>query len=264
MKQPKIKALFFDIDGTLVSFKTHKIPASTTEALERAKANGVEIYISTGRPTPLITVLGDIEHLIDGYITANGAYCFAHNEDVCLHAIPANDVETMVEAATRQHFFCVLVGTKNLCIYQPDEKFQRIFVDMLQVKAFEQGVTIDEILKEPILQMSPFITPQQEEALMQKLTGCLSGRWHPEFTDVTSRWADKGQGLHAMARHLDFSMEETMAFGDGGNDISIIEQAAVGVAMGNSVEELKKVADYVTTSVDEDGVKNALERYGVI
>ncbi|MFR5270705.1 MAG: HAD hydrolase family protein [Hoylesella buccalis] len=63
-----------------MSFKTHKIPASTTEALERAKANGVEIYISTGRPTPLITVLGDIEHLIDGYITANGAYCFAHNE----------------------------------------------------------------------------------------------------------------------------------------------------------------------------------------
>lgn len=67
-----------------------------------------------------------------------------------------------------------------------------------------------------------------------------------------------------MARHLDFSIEETMVFGDGGNDISIIEQAAVGVAMGNSVPELKKVADYVTTSVDEDGVKNALERYGVI
>ena len=133
MKQPKIKALFFDIDGTLVSFKTHKIPASTTEALERAKENGVEIYISTGRPTPLITVLGDIEHLIDGYITSNGAYCFAHNEDICLHAIPANDVETMVDEATRQHFSCVLVGTKNLCIYQPDEKFRRIFVDMLQV-----------------------------------------------------------------------------------------------------------------------------------
>lgn len=256
--------MFFDIDGTLVSFQTHKIPASTTEALEKAKANGVEIYISTGRPKALVTVLGDIEHLIDGYITTNGAYCFAHGEDVCLHAIPGNDVETMVEEATRQRFSCVLVGTKNLCIYQPDEKFQRIFVDMLQVKAFEQGVAISEILKEPILQLSPFITLQQEEALMQKLTGCLSGRWNPEFTDVTSRWADKGQGLHAMARHLDFSVEETMAFGDGGNDIPIIKQAAVGVAMGNGVPELKKVADHVTTSVDEDGVKNALERYGVI
>lgn len=54
----KIKALFFDIDGTLVSFQTHQIPASTVQALEEAKANGVQVYISTGRPLSLITVLG--------------------------------------------------------------------------------------------------------------------------------------------------------------------------------------------------------------
>ena len=54
----KIKALFFDIDGTLVSFKTHKIPQSTVDALEQAKKNGVEVYISTGRPQLLITNLG--------------------------------------------------------------------------------------------------------------------------------------------------------------------------------------------------------------
>ena len=72
----KIKALFFDIDGTLVSFKTHKIPQSTVDALEQAKKNGVEVYISTGRPQLIINNLGQIEHLIDGYITTNGARCF--------------------------------------------------------------------------------------------------------------------------------------------------------------------------------------------
>ena len=66
----KIKALFFDIDGTLVSFKTHKIPQSTVDALEQAKKNGVEVYISTGRPQLIINNLGQIEHLIDGY------FCF--------------------------------------------------------------------------------------------------------------------------------------------------------------------------------------------
>ena len=71
-KNSKIKALFFDIDGTLVSFQTHRIPQSTVEALEKAKLNGVKIYISTGRPIILITNLGQIEHLIDGYITTNG------------------------------------------------------------------------------------------------------------------------------------------------------------------------------------------------
>ena len=83
----KIKALFFDIDGTLVSFRTHKIPQSTVDALEDAKRNGVAVYISTGRPIMLINNLGQIEHLIDGYITTNGARCFVGNHTVCLHQI---------------------------------------------------------------------------------------------------------------------------------------------------------------------------------
>ena len=78
----KIKALFFDIDGTLVSFRTHKIPQSTVDALEDAKRNGVAVYISTGRPIMLINNLGQIEHLIDGYITTNGARCFVGNHTV--------------------------------------------------------------------------------------------------------------------------------------------------------------------------------------
>ena len=64
-------ALFFDIDGTLVSFQTHEIPPSTILALTQAKANGSRVYISTGRPPIIITNLGAIEHLIDGYVTTS-------------------------------------------------------------------------------------------------------------------------------------------------------------------------------------------------
>ena len=70
--------------------------------------------------------------------------------------------------------------------------------------------------------------------------------------------ADKGKALIAMAAHEGFKVEETMAFGDGGNDIPIIRQAGIGVAMGNARDEVKEAADYVTTSVNEDGVRNAL------
>lgn len=63
------KALFFDIDGTLVSFNTHEIPASTVDALEQAKANGLKVFIATGRPRQLINNLSAISHLIDGYVT---------------------------------------------------------------------------------------------------------------------------------------------------------------------------------------------------
>ena len=117
---------------------------------------------------------------------------------------------------------------------------------------------------EAILQVTPFCTVEQEALLMPTLENCTSGRWHPAFTDITARGADKGKGLHAMADYLGLNIEETMAFGDGGNDISIIKEAGVGVAMGNAGEELKQVADYITTHVDEDGVKNALIKYGVI
>ena len=83
-------------------------------------------------------------------------------------------------------------------------------------------------------------------------------------TSITADGADKGKGLAAMARHFGLDISETMAFGDGGNDISIIRRAGTGVAMGNAGDNVKAAADYVTTSVDDDGVMNALVHFGVI
>ena len=93
---------------------------------------------------------------------------------------------------------------------------------------------------------------------------CVSGRWHPEFTDITANGADKGKGILAIARHEGFDPSHTIAFGDGGNDTSMILQAGIGIAMGNAIDELKQQADYVTTSVDDDGILNALRHYEVI
>ncbi|MCQ2251393.1 MAG: HAD-IIB family hydrolase, partial [Bacteroidales bacterium] len=84
------------------------------------------------------------------------------------------------------------------------------------------------------------------------------------FTDITDQSADKGTGLEKMAEYLGLKIEETMSFGDGGNDIPIIKRAGIGVVMGNATDEVKQFADYVTTSVDEDGVFNALRHFNVI
>ena len=93
---------------------------------------------------------------------------------------------------------------------------------------------------------------------MPTLRNCTSGRWHPAFTDITAADADKGKGLHAMADYLGLNIDETMAFGDGGNDISIVREAGVGVAMGNAGDALKEVSDVVIGRVDEDGIYNFL------
>ena len=82
--------------------------------------------------------------------------------------------------------------------------------------------------------------------------------------DITSAMADKANGIRAIADRLGIDISETMAFGDGGNDESMLRAAGVGVAMGNALDSVKAHADYVTTDVDNDGVWNALKHFGII
>ena len=90
------------------------------------------------------------------------------------------------------------------------------------------------------------------------------GRWHPAFVDVTAKGNTKQNGIDQIIRHFGIKLEETMAFGDGGNDISMLRHAGIGVAMDNANDNVKAVADYVTTSVDEDGIAHALEQFKII
>lgn len=257
-------ALFFDIDGTLVSFKTHEIPASTISALTQAKANGSRVYIATGRPPIIINNLGAIEHLIDGYITTNGALCYVGAEVVTCQPIPKQDVMTCVRDCQEKGNSLIVVGRKDVAVLDPKGDVDRIFRLMLAVKDLDKASPLDVVLEQDILQLTPFFPADYEPDLLARMPQCVSGRWHPEFTDITANGADKGKGILAMARHEGFDPSRTIAFGDGGNDTSMILQAGIGIAMGNAIDALKQQADYVTTSVDEDGILNALWHYHVI
>lgn len=264
-KRPDSKyALFFDIDGTLVSFKTHEIPASTIFALTQAKANGHKIFISTGRPPLIITNIGAIEHLIDGYVTINGALCFVGNEVFRCKSIPEDDVQTIVQDAQEKKYGLIIVGEKDVAVLDPQGDVNRIFCEELAVENLSLTKPLDVVLGQRILQLTAFFPEDYEDGLMRRAPGCTSGRWHPEFTDITAKGADKGEGILAMAEHLGLDPQYTIAFGDGGNDTSMIRTAGIGVAMGNALESLKRDADYTTSSVDEDGVQNALKHYGLI
>ena len=266
MKQEETQkyALFFDIDGTLVSFKTHEIPASTIFALTQAKANGSRVYIATGRPPVILTNLGAIEHLIDGYITTNGALCYVGDQLVCCQPIPMQDVMTCVNDAQEKGYSLIVVGRKKVAVLDPKGDVDRIFRQMLAVKNLDKASPLDEVLQQDILQLTPFFPADYEPQLLARMSQCVSGRWHPEFTDITANGADKGKGIQAIARHEGFDPNHTIAFGDGGNDTSMILQAGIGVAMGNAIDALKQQADYITTSVDEDGILNALRHFGVV
>lgn len=265
MKDSKISALFFDIDGTLVSFKTHEIPQSTVDAIARAKANGVGIYISTGRPLQIITNLKAIEPYIDGYITTNGALCIVGGKTIACKPIPQHDVDLLIADAARSDYTVLVVGESGVRIFNHKPVFDEIFVSQLKVTNIDPSLDATETLRsEHILQLTPFFNIEHEEQLMPRLKNCVSGRWNPEFTDITAFGADKGKGLEAMAAHLGLDISQTMAFGDGGNDVAILQRAGIGVAMGNAGEEAKAAADFTTTTVDDNGIRNALLHFGVI
>lgn len=260
-----IRSLFFDIDGTLCSLKTHEIPLSTVKALEQAKTKGVKVFISTGRPIQIITNLKAIEHLIDGYITTNGAYCFVNGEVVRCTPIGKTDVKVMLDDADKYDYPCIVAGDRGLAVYgNHKETVDRVFREELNVDNIDMKKPAADIIAGNVLQITSFFPASHEQALMAQTTGSGSARWHPEFTDITSVEADKGKGLEAMAAHLGLDIAETMAFGDGGNDISIIRKAGIGVAMGNAGEYVKAAADYITASVDDDGVMKALLHHAVI
>ena len=254
-------ALFFDIDGTLVSFKTHQIPASTILALTQAKANGHKVFIATGRPPLIITNLGAIEHLIDGYVTINGALCFVGNEVISCKNISKDEAQLVVRDAQEKGYGLIVVGEQDVAVLDPVGEVDRIFRGQIAVENLDQVRPLDEVMKQRILQLTPFFDSDYERSLMARISGCTSGRWHPAFTDITANGADKGEGIMAMVSHLGLDPKRTIAFGDGGNDASMIRTAGIGIVMGNALDSLKQEADYVTTSVDEDGVLNALRHF---
>ena len=171
---------------------------------------------------------------------------------------------TCVNDAKEKGYSIIVVGRKDVAVLDPTGAVERIFHQMLAIKDLSKAAPLEEVLQQDVLQLTPFFSAEYEKEIMARMPNCVSGRWHPEFTDITANGADKGKGILAMARHQGFDPKHTIAFGDGGNDTSMILQAGIGIAMGNAIEELKQQADYVTTSVDEDGIFNALQHFNVV
>jgi Cof subfamily protein (haloacid dehalogenase superfamily) len=260
------KALFFDIDGTLVSFQTHQIPQSTLSALQQVHDRGHKIFIATGRPRFIINNLTALQSLglIDGYVTMNGSYCYIGDEVVYEKAIPRADADAIVHFCRDYKYSCVVVGRDHIVACHPDDVLRHVFYETLNVPPFHELSFDDYGQIAPILQFTPFITAEEETHLAPFMTHCESGRWHPAFTDITAKGNTKQRGIDEIIRHCGMPLSQTVAFGDGGNDVSMLRHAAIGVAMGQASDEVKDAADYVTASVDEGGIQKALQHLGLI
>ena len=138
-----------------------------------------------------------------------------------------------------------------------------IFYEHLGVKEFPEE-DFDKAIRRDVYQITPFFNAEQEKEVLPQALGCEFGRWHPAFVDITAKGNTKQNGIDQFIKYFGFKLEETMAFGDGGNDIGMLRHAGIGVAMGNAKGDVKAAADYVTDAVDEDGIFKAMKHFGII
>jgi len=260
-----IKALFLDIDGTMVSFQSHCVLPATAESLLKVRENGVQTFVSTGRFSADINNLGDLP--FDGYITLNGACCMrslaAGEEAIYKHSIPQSDVIAFINYdETIERTPCYFVGTEGVLANGRFEILDRMskLVEFPPRDVKPSRYFADK----EILQLTAFFPQEKEETVMSYLPNCQATRWYPTFADVVALGVDKSVGIQKMCEHYGFAPDEVMAFGDGGNDISMLRYAGVGVAMGNAEDDVKKNADFVTQTVDNDGIGFALRHFGLI
>lgn len=257
----RIKAVFFDIDGTLVSFKSHTVPESARRAIARLREQGVKVFIATGRLMKHVGIVNDIE--VDGYITVNGGYCITSAGEVIFEsAFPRATVERVIDLSEQYGFDLNVMTHEDMYVSSMGERVQKIasMINIMPTVADVRAIAATQ----PVVQMCPYISRELEQEIMPLLPDCVGSRWIETFMDLNVRGVDKSLGIQQVMNYYGLTMAEAMAFGDGGNDLPMVRDAAVGVAMGNACDELKAVADYITSSVDEDGVSRALEHFGLI
>ncbi len=258
-----IKAVFFDVDGTLLSFNTHQIPLSTENAIRTLQAKGIKIIVSTGRS---INSLNHIKYLdFDGFITFNGGYCVTKDGVVLFRKpIPAEDIQSLLNYAKQANPVSFsLMSEQEISIFNVTPDIQQMY-DSLNLPVPMQR-EYEDFDTSTVLQTNIFIQPEHEDHFMKTvMPNSIASRWTPLFADVNPLGQSKKVGIDIFLDYFGITLNETMSFGDGGNDITMLQHTHIGVAMGNANPEVKDIADYITDDVDHDGIWNALKHFDVI
>ena len=259
-----IKAVFFDVDGTLVSFKTHRVPQSTLEAIKKLQAKGIKVFVATGRHPSSLTEGNNVHEIdFDGFVTLNGQYCFTKDRKVIYeNNICREDIVALLEFLKENRFPCAFVEDRDTYMNYIDDVvvnlLKRVNVPLPPIEDIERAKD------GKVFQLNPYIPVEFEAEVMKVLPNCEATRWSPTFIDVIPAGGGKHVAIQKIMEYYGYKKDEIMAFGDGGNDKTMLMTAGIGIAMGNANEDVKEIADYVTTSVDNDGVLNALKHFNVI
>ncbi len=263
MNKKDIKVIFSDIDQTLYSHVTKRVPSSAINAIKEMQSKGIKFFLCSGRNFYLIRKTGilDIVHP-DGLITMNGAQVIIDNEIIYSYPIPEESIDALIKFSKRLKFGLTLIEEHEGHINYIDDKV--ISAHEKYGTRFPQPRTFPDHYDRTIYQAIAFCDSFDESLFVPHLKKCKTARWDEFAVDIMPSDSDKSKGIMAALDHLNLEVEQCMAIGDANNDLEMLSFAGVSVAMGNGLPQVKAIADFITSDIDEDGWAKAMLKYGLI
>lgn len=276
--------IFSDIDGTLYDHDAHEIPSSAIQAIQDAKANGHKIILSTGRS------YSDLEQHyfnlpIDGLILGCGAHVIYQNETIYTQPMPKDIVCHLIDFMKSKNIGFSLEGIDKIYLYGYAEDMYRIWLkhyddtlnmpkeEFYQLLSKRNAYSFEQIQEcdfSKILKISFFAKEKEDmEKYIQTLDSSVFGYFDnmsKEFFtgELYMSHVNKASGMDILLNHIQHPLDKTIALGDSLNDLEMIKHAAIGVAMGNANENLKRHANFISKHVHDNGFEYALKQLNLI
>ncbi len=268
------KALFFDVDGTLVNFQG-KMPESAAAALKRVQQNGHQIVLCSGRSRiQIYPWLMDIG--FDGIVAATGAYVECGGKVIYTHFMTGEEIR-VITALLDEADACYSAQAQNRMLTSEKHKkrqmarFRRLGDDEMIDQIWQHLELTDHLEQckdiEKIVYYESQMPVQSIRERLSDLCDVTESSFEAAMHDsgeITCKGINKAYGMQKYITYAGIAQQDTIAFGDGPNDYDMLEFAATGVAMGNAVAGLKDKADFVTKGIDEDGIAYALGELGLL
>ena len=269
MNRKDIKVLVLDIDGTLTNSEK-KITPATKRGIINILERGHKVMIASGRPTPGLRYC-EKELELEKY----GGYLLSFNggriincrtgEIVFEKTLPAPIVPNLYKYAVKQDVgFVTYLGNQIILGTRMDEYLEfESRINGMPIKKVDNFIDfVDFEVNKCLMTAPPEKAKRIEEELIDLYGDVISiSRSEPFYVEMMPKNINKATSIDRMLTSVGLTRENAICCGDGFNDITMIEYAGIGVAMENAQEEVKKKADFITRSNDEDGIVNVIDKF---
>lgn len=270
-----IKLICIDMDGTLL-MDQHNISSEDKEAIQEAVEAGVHVAITTGRVYNCAKLYSDLIGLKTPIIASNGAFIGEkNNQSIYNNPLEIEDIMDFLNITKKYGLFSYL--TANFGIVSLEELPENNIYKVLNKTLKEEDRIKLEVIKdiEKAYNLYPnqilkgvCISKDNKEALLKakeelhKLSPNLEivSSWNDNF-EIMKKGSSKGAAVEQLTKYLNLSRDEVMCIGDSENDLSMIEFASIGVAMGNAIDKVKDAAQYITDDNTNSGVAKAIRKF---